>query len=110
MFMEYINPLDFNEYTIDAYYDKNSDLKCLVPRRRIEVRGGEISKGKTEKGIFYDILKEKLNVLRGAQGCLTIQVFVGKINSEIIGIEINPRFGGVGFVGVRPSGRLYLAE
>ena len=32
--------------------------------------------------------------ISGAKGCLTIQVFVGKINSEIIGIEINPRFGG----------------
>lgn len=94
MFMEYISPIDFQEYTIDAYYNINSELRCLVPRRRIEVRGGEISKGKTEKGFFYDILKEKLNVLSGARGCLTIQVFVGKKNNEIIGIEINPRFGG----------------
>lgn len=94
MFMEYINPKDFHEYTIDAYYDKNSDLKCLVPRRRIEVRGGEISKGKTERLKFYDILKEKLSFIKGAKGCLTIQFFIGKETEEIIGIEINPRFGG----------------
>lgn len=94
MFMEYINPKDFHEYTIDAYYDKNSDLKCLVPRRRIEVRGGEISKGKTEKRNFYNILKSKLSYIKGAKGCLTIQFFIGKENEEIIGIEINPRFGG----------------
>ena len=94
MFMEYINPKDFHEYTIDAYYDKNNDLKCLVPRRRIEVRGGEISKGKTEKLKFYKILKDKLSFLKGAIGCLTIQFFIGKESEEIIGIEINPRFGG----------------
>jgi len=94
MFMEYINPSNFNEYTIDAYYDKSNILKCLVPRRRIEVRGGEISKGRTEKLKFYYILKEKLNSIKGANGCLTIQFFVGKLNEEIIGIEINPRFGG----------------
>lgn len=94
MFMEYINPKDFHEYTIDAYYDKNSDLKCLVPRRRIEVRGGEISKGKTEKLEFYKILKDKLSFIKGAKGCLTIQFFIGKETDEIIGIEINPRFGG----------------
>jgi carbamoyl-phosphate synthase large subunit len=94
MFMEYINPNDFHEYTIDAYYDKNSELRCLVPRRRIEVRGGEISKGKTEKLNFYRILKEKLSLIYGAIGCLTIQFFIGKETEEIIGIEINPRFGG----------------
>lgn len=94
MFMEYINSKDFNEYTIDAYYDKNSYLRCLVPRRRIEVRGGEISKGKTEKLNFYNILKDKLTFIKGAKGCLTIQFFIGKVTDEIIGIEINPRFGG----------------
>jgi carbamoyl-phosphate synthase large subunit len=94
MFMEYINPKDFNEYTIDAYYDKNSNLRCLVPRRRIEVRGGEISKGKTEKLNFYSILKDKLGFIKGAKGCLTIQFFIGKVTEEIYGIEINPRFGG----------------
>jgi carbamoyl-phosphate synthase large subunit len=94
MFMEYINPNDFQEYTIDAYYDKNSILKCMVPRRRVEVRGGEISKGITEKSTFYNILKDKLNFIKGAKGCLTIQFFLGKETEEIIGIEINPRFGG----------------
>lgn len=94
MFMEFINPKYFNEYTIDAYYDRNSNLKCLVPRRRIEVRGGEISKGITEKLNFYYILKEKLRFIDGAKGCLTIQVFIRKETEEILGIEINPRFGG----------------
>lgn len=94
MFMEYINPKDFYEYTIDAYYDKNSNLRCLVPRRRVEVRGGEISKGKTEKHNFYNILKDKLCFIKGAKGCLTIQFFIGKETEKIIGIEINPRFGG----------------
>jgi carbamoyl-phosphate synthase large subunit len=94
MFMEYVNPKDFHEYTIDAYYDKNSNLKCLVPRRRIEVRGGEISKGKTEKHEFYKILKDKLSFIKGAKACLAFQFFIGKETDEIIGIEINPRFGG----------------
>ena len=94
MYMEYINPSDFHEYTIDAYYDKHSDLKCLVPRRRIEVRGGEISKGRTEKLDFYEILKSKFSFIKGAMGCLTIQVFIGEVTRDIIGIEINPSFGG----------------
>lgn len=94
MFMEYISPVDFKEYSVDAYYDKNNMLKCLVPRYRIETRGGEISKGRTERGTFYNNLKEKLHYLKGAVGCLTIQFFVNRTNDSIIGIEINPRFGG----------------
>jgi carbamoyl-phosphate synthase large subunit len=94
MFMEYISSDIFQEYTIDAYYDKNNYLKCLVPRYRVEVRGGEISKGRTERKWFYEILKKKLNHLSGAIGCLTFQFFIGKYNNEIVGIEINPRFGG----------------
>jgi len=108
MFMEYIDPAYFQEYTIDAYYDKNSFLKCLVPRCRIEVRGGEISKGRTEKGEFYKDLVEKLNFINGAIGCLTFQFFVGKETNKIIGIEINPRFGG-GFPLSYASGANYPA-
>lgn len=94
IFMEYINPDIYDEYTVDAYYDINSNLKCLVPRRRVEVRGGEISKGLTVKTSFYYILKRKLSFVSGARGCITFQFFVHKINMNIIGIEINPRFGG----------------
>jgi carbamoyl-phosphate synthase large subunit len=65
-----------------------------VPRCRVEIRGGEISKGITEKNFFYNILVDKLNYIQGAIGCLTFQFFINQINNEIIGIEINPRFGG----------------
>lgn len=94
MFMEYIDPVKYDEYTIDAYYDKYNHLKCLVPRRRIEVRGGEISKGRTEKGWFYHVLCDKIKYMKGAVGCITFQFFIGKQEEELIGIEINPRFGG----------------
>ncbi len=94
MFMEYLSPNEYQEYTIDLYYDRNSDLKCIVPRKRIEVRGGEISKGKTIKNEIVNLVKQKLVHIEGAIGCLTLQVFLNTINNIIIGIEINPRFGG----------------
>ena len=65
-----------------------------MPRKRIFVRSGEINKGVTRKNQIVAFLKEKLNFIEGAIGCLTIQVFFNKISEEIIGIEINPRFGG----------------
>ncbi|MES2796279.1 MAG: ATP-grasp domain-containing protein [Bacteroidota bacterium] len=94
MFMEYLSPTEYSEFTIDLYYDKNSNLKCVVPRKRIEVRGGEISKGITTKNEIVSFVKNKLNRISGAIGCLTMQVFLNNINDQIIGIEINPRFGG----------------
>ena len=94
VFMEYISPSQYDEYTIDAYYDKKSECKCLVPRRRIEVRGGEISKGITNKGTIYSDLVSLFKQITGARGVLTIQVFAHKKTGQLKGIEINPRFGG----------------
>lgn len=94
IFMEYLEPEDHQEYTIDLYYGKDSELKCSVPRKRIEVRSGEINKGITCKNFLVSFIKEKLNKLNGAMGCITLQVFVNLTNKEVFGIEINPRFGG----------------
>lgn len=94
MFMEYIDNTLFDEYTIDAYYDKNNSLKCVVPRKRIAVRSGEISKGLTCNNLLVDYVINKLSVIEGAIGCLTIQVFFNEKIQRVVGIEINPRFGG----------------
>lgn len=93
IFMEYV-PKSYSEYTIDAYYSKDNQLKCLVPRKRIEVRGGEVSKGVTRKNFVYDYLINKVSVLDGARGCITFQLFVNEENQSIKGLEVNPRFGG----------------
>lgn len=94
MFMEYLSKSEHDEFTVDMYYGKDSYVKCIVPRKRIEVRGGEISKGITIKNELVEFLKSKMNHIEGAAGCLTVQVFRNKNNKRVIGIEINPRFGG----------------
>ncbi|WP_379965013.1 ATP-grasp domain-containing protein [Epilithonimonas sp. UC225_85] len=94
MFMEYVDPDFYKEYTIDCYYNKNNTLSCAVPRQRISVRSGEIHKGITAKNHIIDYLKEKVNMIPGAIGCITFQLFYNKENDDIIAIEINPRFGG----------------
>ncbi|TDQ31159.1 ATP-grasp domain-containing protein [Zeaxanthinibacter enoshimensis] len=94
MFLEYLDHDLFDEYTCDLYYDKNHRLKCAVPRKRLEVRDGEVNKGLTERGIMVDFLRNHLSYIEGAVGCLTSQFFKHKQTQEIYGIEINPRFGG----------------
>lgn len=94
MFMEYVSDEDYDEFTVDCYYDKYSNLKCVVPRKRIFVRAGEVSKGITKKNIIVEHFQKNIATIQGAKGCLTIQVFLHKHSNEIKGIEINPRFGG----------------
>lgn len=93
MFMQFIGP-DHVEYTVDAYYDRSGVLCCLVPRQRLEVRSGEVSKGVTRRGELYDYLLPRLSGIAGGRGCLTIQLFVNHETGTCAGIEINPRFGG----------------
>jgi carbamoyl-phosphate synthase large subunit len=93
-FFEYVDHDIYDEYTCDLYYSKLGELKCVIPRKRIQIRGGEISKGVTRKNEVKVLIKEKLSHLKGAKGCITFQLFMHKDSKEIKGIEINPRFGG----------------
>lgn len=94
MFLEYLDQKEHQEFTIDMYYDRSSTLKCIVPRERIEVRSGEVNKGITRKNFLTKYLFDRMNKLEGAKGCITLQVFVNKKTNRVIGIEVNPRFGG----------------
>ena len=49
MILENIDNTIYDEYTIDLYYDKNSSLKCVVPRIRLKVVGGESNQGSNKK-------------------------------------------------------------
>ena len=95
IYMEYLPQSEYKEYTVDMYYDKNSQVKCIVPRVRLAVRGGETNKGITDKNEkVIEFLSKHLATIPGARGCQTLQLFLGKTTNEIYGIEINPRFGG----------------
>ena len=94
MFMEYIDHAKHDEYTVDTYYGRSGDVKCIVPRKRIFIRAGEINKGVTHKNEIVNYLKSRLSHIEGAVGCLTMQFFFNRETKRIIGIEINPRFGG----------------
>ena len=80
------------EFTMDILADFDGKVINVVPRERIEVRAGEINKGRTvkeERLIEYGkVIVEKL----GGIGPITIQCFIK--GNEIKFIEINPRIGG----------------
>lgn len=95
MFLEYIDHDDFDEYTCDLYYSRTNELKCAVPRKRLEVRDGEVYKAVTKNNALVQYIKKYLKHIEGVIGCLTVQFFMHKEDdTKIVGIEINPRFGG----------------
>jgi carbamoyl-phosphate synthase large subunit len=94
LFFEYLDHADFTEYTIDMYFDKTSNLKCLIPRERLEVRAGEVNKAITRRTWFIDIIAPKFNHIPGLRGCISLQLFVNNKKEVIYGIEVNPRFSG----------------
>jgi len=88
---EFING---TEYTIDVLADFNSNVRCIVPRKRLEVREGEVSKGITVKNQkIIDIAKKCVESLIEVIGPITVQGFL-TIEGNFKVTEINPRFGG----------------
>jgi carbamoyl-phosphate synthase large subunit len=94
LFMEYIDKEQYKEYTIDMYYGRDHKVKCIVPRERIKIRAGEINKGLTEKEPLTQYLLDRLETIEGCVGCICIQLFLNRETGDVVGIEINPRFGG----------------
>jgi len=83
-----------HEYTCDCFVDFEYQVRCVVPRKRIEVRSGEVSKGQIIKNRVIMAQAAKLaKTLKAGPGVITIQLIFAK-ERRIEFIEINPRFGG----------------
>ena len=83
-----------DEYTCDAFVDASGEVRCVVPRKRLEVRSGEVSKGKIVKN--PEIIAQVRNLvtaLNPGAGIVTVQLMYSG-EDHIKFIEINPRFGG----------------
>ena len=88
---EYANGI---EYTCDVFVDLEGKVRCVVPRKRLEVRSGEVSKAQVVKDPkIMETAASAVEALSAGPGVITVQLIKnsgGKINI----IEINPRFGG----------------
>lgn len=82
------------EYTCDVFVGLDMKVHCVVPRKRIEARSGEVSKGQIVKN--KDIMNrtaELVEALGAGPGVITVQLILD-FDKKIHFIEINPRFGG----------------
>lgn len=84
-----------HEHTVDVLVNSSGRAVCAVPRRRIEVRAGEVSKGVTVRSPkLEELARSVCDALPGAYGPITVQIFHDDSSGESNVIEINPRFGG----------------
>ncbi|MET0659705.1 MAG: ATP-grasp domain-containing protein [Steroidobacteraceae bacterium] len=82
------------EYTVNVFFDAAGRLRCAVPHWRIEVRAGEVSKGRTERLPALAAAAARLPAfLPGARGPLCFQAVVRETGDYAI-FEMNARFGG----------------
>ena len=86
--------VDGVEHTLDVYAGFDGVPRCVVPRRRLEVRTGEVSKSLVVKdAALMDIGRRVAAALEECRGVVTVQCMVAP-TGRIRVIEINPRFGG----------------
>ncbi|HEX40900.1 MAG TPA: ATP-grasp domain-containing protein [Phycisphaerales bacterium] len=82
------------EHTCDVYVDFDMRVRCVVPRKRLEVRAGEVSKSRIVKD--RHIMERSallVETLGAGPGVITLQLFV-RPDGSLRFIEVNPRFGG----------------
>ena len=83
------------EYTVSGYVDRNGHCVSAVPRERLEVRDGEVSKAVTRRiPLLEHLAREVLEELPGAWGPLNVQAIQDARTGDFKIIEINARFGG----------------
>jgi len=82
------------EHTMDVYTGLDGVPRCVTPRRRLEVRSGEVSKALLVKDArMMKVGARVAEVLEGCRGVVTVQCMVNS-RGRIRVIEMNPRFGG----------------
>ena len=86
--------IDGQEYTCDVFVGINMRAQCVVPRKRLEIRAGEVSKSQVVKHPkIIEQAARLVETLQAGPGVITLQLFLSP-DDEISFTEINPRFGG----------------
>lgn len=89
---EYI--ADSDEITVDCYVALSGKPIAIVPRRRIEIVGGEVTRTITVSS--PEIVELSATVLKklDLRGTVTLQFIIDKTDGRIMLMEVNPRLGG----------------
>lgn len=83
------------EYTVSTYVSESGECVAAIPRQRLEVRGGEVSKARTAHiPVLEEVAQHTVESLPGARGPLNVQMIHDPDSGRVEIIEVNARFGG----------------
>jgi carbamoyl-phosphate synthase large subunit len=82
------------EYTVDCYITQKGEILTTVPRLRIEVMGGEVTRTRTCHIKELEEMSRRAIEAFNLRGPVTIQFLHNLDNGKYKLMEINPRLGG----------------
>lgn len=84
-----------NEYTINAFYDRNGQCQACVPHLRKTVRDGEVCFAETVRIPEFTLIAKKMSeIFHGLWGNICFQGFMDEGTKEVRVFDLNARFGG----------------
>lgn len=82
------------EYTVDCYISGKGEILCAVPRLRLEVMGGEVTRTCTCRCEELERMSHEVIKAFNFRGPVTLQ-FIRDLNRDrFLLMEVNPRLGG----------------
>lgn len=89
---EYI--VNFKEYSVDCYISAEGEILATVPRERLEVMGGEVTRTKTYRNdTIIDMSRRVIEHFK-LTGPVTIQFLHDLDKDRFLLAEVSPRLGG----------------
>lgn len=82
------------EYTVDCYVTMGGEILCTVPRLRLEVMGGEVTRTITCKLPEMEDMSRKVLEAFALRGPVTLQFLRDLDQDRFLLMEVNPRLGG----------------
>lgn len=82
------------EYTVDCYVSQSGEIMTIVPRCRLEVMGGEVTRTITCRNSTLDRLSRDVIKAFNLRGPVTLQFLHDLDRDRYLLMEVNPRLGG----------------
>lgn len=92
LLQEYIE--EKKEYTVDCYVSQEGELLVTVPRERLEIMGGEVTRTITKRTPELEVMSREVIEKFTLRGPVTLQYLYDIKADRYLLMEVNPRLGG----------------